>query len=663
MPATATADVVIRSRKKGAAVYGDVKRELGEITMRAVKFGAAAGAIAVGGIAALTAKSFASADALAKSAEKMGIGTQRLGALNHLAVQAGGSVGGMQEALVKATKRLGEFNTTGGGAAGVWIKRLNLDSRELAELKPDELFARYSDEIKGLSSRGEQLAAISALMGDESRSLIGLVQQGSEQFAAAEAEVALYGIALDGIESAKIEAANDAIFKSGERVKGIGNVIAGKVAPVVTALANRFLDTGFTAEKMGKIADRAIDGIAFGVGVVVDIFHGLRIVFGAIEIGFLELSAGIVGGFSKIERAVLIVQNIMAEAFGGETIDVEGGFMVRVEDSLRATSAHATEVLQELIASERPSKGIARALDNAREAAEKTARATAEAREHLAEINAPTFDESSKDEAATARAAQAQVKLEERLAKKLEKLELSLATEIEREQFAFEARQEIIDLALENELISEERANEVSEKLAVKHQAKLTKIDIAGMTERQKFLALTNKERAKDIFGNLEQITAGVANNNKTMFRLNQAAAIANAIIHTYEGVTLTMSKYPYPFNLVFAAAHLAAGLAQVSAIRSASFGGGTTPSLAGATPTFEGQPVGELSPAGSGSDASSNEVGRTVTIIVQGNLIGDQGLRDVLVETLGDIADDDVIIIPADSRNAEEIRQGSGGG
>ena len=80
MGQAATADVVIRSRKKGAKVYRDVQEQLTRLASKAKLFGLASGAVAIGGLTALTVKSFASADALAKQAEKIGISTQRLGA-------------------------------------------------------------------------------------------------------------------------------------------------------------------------------------------------------------------------------------------------------------------------------------------------------------------------------------------------------------------------------------------------------------------------------------------------------------------------------------------------------------------------------------------------------------------------------------------------------
>lgn len=93
--------------------------------------------------------------------------------------------------------------------------------------------------------------------------------------------------------------------------------------------------------------------------------------------------------------------------------------------------------------------------------------------------------------------------------------------------------------------------------------------------------------------------------------------------------------------------------------------GGGTTPSAAGSTPTFNGHPV---NPFGSGdntgpSTGDSTSAPRTViNITIEGSLIGDEGIKDLLVSTMEELTDADVLLIAPTSLNAEEIRRGGGG-
>jgi SLT domain-containing protein len=61
---------------------------------------------------------------------------------------------------------------------------------------------------------------------------------------------------------------------------------------------------------------------------------------------------------------------------------------------------------------------------------------------------------------------------------------------------------------------------------------------------------------------------------NKKAFEAAKAFNIANAIMNTYMGATKAIATYPFPISLIAAAAVVAAGMAQVSAIRSQQYSG-----------------------------------------------------------------------------------------
>lgn len=158
--------------------------------------------------------------------------------------------------------------------------------------------------------------------------------------------------------------------------------------------------------------------------------------------------------------------------------------------------------------------------------------------------------------------------------------DIGIATEMETEQLAYESRLEMLRVNREQQLIDKSAHDALVESLTQKHQARLATIERQGLTAREVFQRKSMQDQTKQVFGELAGLTAGVAQHNEGMFKLNKAAGIANAIINTYQGVSMSLAAYPMPLAAVMAAAHLAAGLAQVSAIKSQSFGGssaGTT--------------------------------------------------------------------------------------
>lgn len=176
---------------------------------------------------------------------------------------------------------------------------------------------------------------------------------------------------------------------------------------------------------------------------------------------------------------------------------------------------------------------------------------------------------------------------EEKFIRRIEQLRTQNLTELEVEQEKYDNSLALLDQALSAEVLKQEEYNLMRESIEAKHEANLTKISAKGLSDREKFLAKSGKDQTKQVFGDLANITAGVANHNKGLFELNKAAGIANAIINTYEGVSKSLSAYPMPLAAVMAAAHLASGMAQVAAIKSTQFGSGS----AGAT-SVGGAPV-----------------------------------------------------------------------
>ena len=161
---------------------------------------------------------------------------------------------------------------------------------------------------------------------------------------------------------------------------------------------------------------------------------------------------------------------------------------------------------------------------------------------------------------------------------------------------------------------------------------KLKALRMKTLTDVQRFNQASFETQAKTVFGELANITAGVAKENRAMFEINKVSGIANAIISAHEGISKTLSAYPYPLNIGMAAAHAAAAFAQVNAIRSQSFSSGASsaPSLAGGTPATPVSPVG-----GSGV-ASANTGGTVLNVALNGDNFSREQVYN-LIEQIGD--------------------------
>jgi TP901 family phage tail tape measure protein len=153
-----------------------------------------------------------------------------------------------------------------------------------------------------------------------------------------------------------------------------------------------------------------------------------------------------------------------------------------------------------------------------------------------------------------------------------------------------------LQLLEDNTILTESEASEKRLVALEEFEAARLKITMQGASQLQKFEALTAQNKTKFILSEAVKLTQGVAQNSKTMFRINKVAAIANAVINTGQAITKTMAAYPFPINVALGALTAAAGFAQIQAIKSAQFSGGgtgTTPSAAGSVPVLNNQPAG----------------------------------------------------------------------
>lgn len=92
--------------------------------------------------------------------------------------------------------------------------------------------------------------------------------------------------------------------------------------------------------------------------------------------------------------------------------------------------------------------------------------------------------------------------------------------------------------------------------------------------ERAAFERKTTLEQTKFGIDQAQTVFAALGAQNKKAFEASKALAVASAVMNTYQGATKALATYPWPFGLIAAAAAVAAGFAQVNAIKSQQYSG-----------------------------------------------------------------------------------------
>lgn len=141
-------------------------------------------------------------------------------------------------------------------------------------------------------------------------------------------------------------------------------------------------------------------------------------------------------------------------------------------------------------------------------------------------------------------------------------------------------------------------------------------------------------QASDQIAGALQMVVQASDSQNKALIRVNQAAALARAIVNVHEGVTKALTL-PFPANLAAAAAVAAQGFASVNAIRNMS-NSASKPSA----PSLSSTP--ERTTVAPGGSSSSQQTGgkQTINVALHGSRFSREEVRELFAsfnDALGD--------------------------
>jgi DNA-binding ferritin-like protein (Dps family) len=273
------------SAKKVNATAATMRRRFASVTksMGGMQ-GKLAGLVGIAGLGLLINNTLKSADSLAKMSDRLGIATEDLAAYHHLTQLNGESSESFDKSLTKMTRTVGEFER-GFGTGKKAFEQLGISIEDLQGKNPSEQFQIIGDSIAKLGSKSQQASVAADIFGRSGINLLNTINQGSEGFEKARAEVEKYGLALSRVDGAKIEAANDAILRSQQAINGVVLKATVQLAPVMEVIANRFTQAAIQGEGFGSKVESVFNSVAGFVGVFADGIHGIKVILKAVESG------------------------------------------------------------------------------------------------------------------------------------------------------------------------------------------------------------------------------------------------------------------------------------------------------------------------------------------------------------------------------------------
>lgn len=260
------------------------------------------GAAAVIGSTIWVKNTLAAVDATAKFADRIGMTVEGLQTLQHAATLTGVGVSSLQMGLQRMTRRVAEA-ARGTGEAKAALKELRLSARDLAQMRPEEMFRKIAGAMSKVPAQGDKVRLAMKLFDSEGVAMVNTLKMGEEGLDQLNKQLAKTGLLFSRADAGRIEEANDAIASLKLTVQAVANIAVSLLAPAITRVTSAL--RGWVEGK-GNFRERvfeALQDIASFVGGLVDALRkvaidvrgalgGLRSAVGAMTFNKDEARAG-----------------------------------------------------------------------------------------------------------------------------------------------------------------------------------------------------------------------------------------------------------------------------------------------------------------------------------------------------------------------------------
>ena len=309
----------------------------------------------VAGVAALTAiytKNAQFIDQQAKTADRLGLTTQALSGLHHAAEQTGASTEALNMGLQRMTRRIGQVAATGSGEAKVALDQLGISIDEIKSKSPDEQFALIAEKMADVSSQGQKVFLTQKLFDSEGVKLLNTLNLGADGIKAMMDEAEALGFAINRVDAAKVEMANDAFDRAQKSTHSFGQALATETAPIIAALSDMWTESAKEAGGFGQVAQNVVVGVAKGIGFLSDMGRGLQVVFMLVRQAVAEVWNAQIQLFNNVGQwGAGFLEKLGLDVSGAQNLQ-------SFAESFNATTDQLGQELQNLLDEPMPSEKI-----------------------------------------------------------------------------------------------------------------------------------------------------------------------------------------------------------------------------------------------------------------------------------------------------------------
>lgn len=351
----ATYNTVLTAKDKTAAAFKSVGNSAAAATVKIAKIGAAFATAGVAAGIALTKMSMANVDALAKVSDRLGIATQSLAGLQHAANLAGVESATLEKSLVKLAVGVSDAADGTGIAKDAFIE-LGLSAALLEKMPIDQQMLKVADAMQGVELQADKVRLATELFGARGVAVLNMLGGGSQNLIEMAKEADHLGIAINRVDAAKIELANDAVERAKGVFTGLGNQLGSSFSPLIMTVADSFRQAALDNEDFGSVGRDVVLALLKGYGKLADGVFFLRLGFAQLSVSLLRVAKTIVEKVNPVFKTLSEAYNAMASVFGMDLIDE--GKLDKIGMNLEGAIGSALGRVSEMMAQPLPSTGI-----------------------------------------------------------------------------------------------------------------------------------------------------------------------------------------------------------------------------------------------------------------------------------------------------------------
>ncbi len=515
----------LEAKDSTAAAVRSAKGNFNDLdkTLKSLGKGLAA-AFTIDKISDFVVASLNAGDNILEFSQKIDISTEAFSRLNFIAGQTSDVTGGtLTTALQKMSTNI-SLAADGTGKAISALNDLGISAQKLEQLAPDEQFYAIAEGMETVENRSDQLRIATKLFGASGAGLVSTLDEGSSALNDFATEADNLGLTFSAEKLQGIAQAKDDIDKMKLAVQALGISIVGDLAPYIIDLVNFLTNKGIPAFK--DFAS-AVFGVQFNVN--------------NLSAEQLEKEAEkIITKIEKLDKVLNQKNNLSKSgnglgANGRARLEEQKDELTRRLDEVRAREAELNKKAPMVIDVKGKTETKAEVNTRINEAQRE-----ADAIKKIFEGQATAIFESTRLPHEQLIADQAELKA-------------------------------VYEQGYLDNLGGEETFRRKQTELSENYSAYLKdNIDKEKAKNKEK-----EDEKTADIQQGWSNAISLMNSSSKKLFQIGKVAAIANATINTFEGITKTLAKYPGPLGIALAVAQGAAGFAQIQAINGTQFSGG----------------------------------------------------------------------------------------